>query len=151
MGTRADFYVGRGKDAEWIGSIAWDGYPGGITPKDKPWRVGGHLFQSKTAATFRKRLAAFFDGREDVTMPDHGWPWPWENSHTTDYSYAFDGGRVYASCYGHRWFNPMRREPQEHGDDKPTVFPDMTNRQRVTLGKRSGVIMVSANGPVDAE
>ena len=27
MGTRADFYVGRGDAAEWIGSIAYDGYP----------------------------------------------------------------------------------------------------------------------------
>jgi len=26
MGTRADFYVGMGKDAEWLGSVAWDGY-----------------------------------------------------------------------------------------------------------------------------
>jgi hypothetical protein len=30
MGTRADFYVGRGGQAEWLGSIAWDGYPSGI-------------------------------------------------------------------------------------------------------------------------
>ena len=30
MGTRADFYIGRGAEAEWLGSIAWDGYPGGI-------------------------------------------------------------------------------------------------------------------------
>jgi len=29
MGTRADFYVGRGEQAEWLGSIAWDGYPSG--------------------------------------------------------------------------------------------------------------------------
>jgi hypothetical protein len=29
MGTRADFYVGRGKDAEWLGSVAFDGYPSG--------------------------------------------------------------------------------------------------------------------------
>ena len=30
MGTRADFYVGKGKDSEWLGSIAWDWYPDGI-------------------------------------------------------------------------------------------------------------------------
>ena len=27
MGTRADFYVGRGEKAEWVGSIAMDGVP----------------------------------------------------------------------------------------------------------------------------
>jgi hypothetical protein len=30
MGTRADFYVGRGPDAEWLGSVAMDGYPSGV-------------------------------------------------------------------------------------------------------------------------
>ncbi len=27
MGTRADFYVGLGEQAEWLGSVAWDGNP----------------------------------------------------------------------------------------------------------------------------
>jgi hypothetical protein len=31
MGTRADFYIGCGRDSEWIGSIAWDGYPDGLS------------------------------------------------------------------------------------------------------------------------
>ena len=26
MGTRADFYLGEGSAAEWLGSVAWDGY-----------------------------------------------------------------------------------------------------------------------------
>jgi len=30
MGTRADFYVGIGPEAEWVGSIAYDGYPDGV-------------------------------------------------------------------------------------------------------------------------
>lgn len=30
MGTRADFYVGRGPEAEYLGSIAWDGHPEGM-------------------------------------------------------------------------------------------------------------------------
>lgn len=34
MGTRADFYVGRGEQAEWLGSIAWDGNPGAIFDGD---------------------------------------------------------------------------------------------------------------------
>jgi hypothetical protein len=28
MGTRADFYVGRGPEAEWLGSVAYDGDTG---------------------------------------------------------------------------------------------------------------------------
>jgi hypothetical protein len=30
MGTRADFYIGRGESAEWVGSVAWDGQPSGM-------------------------------------------------------------------------------------------------------------------------
>lgn len=30
MGTRADFYVRKGGEMEWLGSIPWDGYPDGI-------------------------------------------------------------------------------------------------------------------------
>ena len=26
MGSRADFYIGEGTEAEWLGSVAWDGY-----------------------------------------------------------------------------------------------------------------------------
>ncbi len=33
MGTRADFYIGRGPTAEWIGSLPLDGYPEGIDAK----------------------------------------------------------------------------------------------------------------------
>lgn len=136
MGTRADFYVGRGESAEWLGSIAWDGYPSGL-PVDivRPADAA-----PMTEDEYRRSVGTFFAEREDATLPEHGWPWPWENSHTTDYSYAFDDGRVWASCYGHAWFDPTKEEP-DHDDGKPTVFPDMTNRKNVTWGKRSGVMV----------
>lgn len=140
MGTRADFYVGRGVEAEWIGSIAWDGYPGGL--KDTG------IVKATTEAQWRELVAEMLKARDDGTTPDQGWPWPWENSHTTDYAYAFENGRVYGSCFGHKWFDARRREPEDHGDDKPTVFPDMKARQKVTLGKRSGVLIIGTNGPV---
>lgn len=133
MGTRADFYVGRGEGAEWLGSIAWDGYPDGIDKAVK---------QANTEARYRAAVSAFLGPRKDATLPAHGWPWPWETSHTTDYAYAFDDGRVYGSCFGHKWFNAKRPESEEHGDDKPTAFPDMKARMNVTLGQRSGVIVI---------
>lgn len=63
MGTRADFYVGRGEAAQWVGSIAWDGYPDGI---------GADIFKSKTPTEFVERVTAFFQGRTDVTLPEQG-------------------------------------------------------------------------------
>ena len=82
MGTRADFYVGRGENAEWLGSIAWDGHPCSIAEG---------VLAATTEAAFRSELAAFGDHRDDWTEPALGWPWPWDTSHTTDYAYAFDG------------------------------------------------------------
>ena len=128
MGTRADFYIGRGEQAEWLGSIGWDGYPDGI---DK------ELFEAATEAEFRERLAKFAASRDDWTKPEQGWPWPWNDSQMTDYAYAFDQGKVHAFNSG--WFDPLLEEPEEK-EDCIGVFPDMKDRQNVTMGKRSGLI-----------
>jgi hypothetical protein len=140
MGTRADFYVGRGVEAEWLGSIAWDGYPAGVDD-------AVHL--SDNEEEYRRNVAAFLT-REDATLPEYGWPWPWDDSATTDYAYAFDAGRVYASSSGHEWFAvdtlaENYGEPDDRGG-KVASFPDMKERKNVTLGKRSGVIVFGVGG-----
>ena len=156
MGTRADFYVGRGENAEWIGSIAWDGYPSGIKPtstnKDRwgcsehePRPKGAHLFASADEATFRDRVEQFFANREDVTRPAEGWPWPWDDSGTTDYAYAFDGGKVYASCFGSAWWLASRKAPDDPDSVRgaKAVFPKMERGRFARPGdKRSGVIVI---------
>ena len=138
MGTRADFYIGRGKDAEWLGSIAWDGYPEGIDKK---------VLRAKTEKGFRSLLSKFFSSLEDVSLPKDGWPWPWEDSNTSDYAYSFDNGKVYACPFGRGWhvatFKPSDAwyERREHSS---TEFPNMKDRMKVSFGKRSGLIVVSA-------
>ena len=135
MGTRADFYVGRDKQAEWLGSIAWDGYPQGI---DRD------VLLAETEPQFRSLVDAFFDGRDDVTQPDRGWPWPWDDSQTTDFAYAFDGGRVWASCFGCEWFDPKVEDVDYDAlADKAAVFPNMKARQNIRWDKGSGLIVVS--------
>ena len=153
MGTRADFYIGRGKSAEWLGSIAWDGYPSGIQPKDSEFAKDAHLFDSATADEFKERLEMFFAGREDVTRPERGWPWPWDDSKTTDYAYCFDGGRVW--FYGYPVTDTRQNKPQcwvsldgrlkETLDvTTPEEYPDMSDRKNVTLGRRSGIIVIGS-------
>ncbi len=142
MGTRADFYIGRGVGAEWLGSIAWDGYPSGITPA---------LKRAKTEEDFRTEFAAFLQYREDATLPSDGWPWPWDDSQTTDYAYAFDAGRVYASCFGGAWFNPSRKEP-DHPRGKTARFPNMRPDKAKPFSapagsKRSGIMLIGPSGP----
>jgi len=145
MGTRADFYVGRGEDAEWLGSIAWDGYPSG---------TDDGLLSAASEKQFRHHLARFLSTRDDATLPEMGWPWPWETSHTTDFAYAFDDGRVWGSSFGAPWFevdiaadgygDPEWEDEKDLSHLPPTVFPNMSTRRMAVVGsKRSGVMTVS--------
>src|SRR3954471_20378009 len=101
MGTRADFYVGRGKDAEWLGSIAWDGYT-----------IPDSIRRAKERGAYRKAVKRFLATRRDASLPKDGWPWPWDDSGTTDYAYAFDKKRTYASVFGGPWWS-AKSEPKD--------------------------------------
>lgn len=202
MGTRADFYLGRGVDARWLGSTAYDGHP-----ENHMW-----LLKAKTAKAFHLAVLKHIRGDGHGTLPENGWPWPWNDSHLTDHAYAFDDGVVYVTMYpvdgdgkyiGHdkrvqcavcdqdvdqwcrladvratnarfvRAYNKWERlvaaydaakarydvglrktaptpPPPNPTDDVafivprlgPTTFPDMRSRQNVTLGPRSGLLIV---------
>jgi hypothetical protein len=136
MGTRADFYIGRGEQAEWLGSVSYDDYPRGV------------IDDAKTAAdaeTFRVAVGNFIAGRDDGTTPEMGWPWPWENSQTTDYAYALDDGKVWASRFGGPWFVATADEPDDASGtyQKSAVFPDMRDRKAVAQPgtARSGAML----------
>lgn len=138
MGTRADFYVGRGQDAEWLGSIAFDGYPD---------EDNNRLLKIDREDEFRRQVSEFLEERDDGTTPDQGWPWPWNDSRTTDYSYAFDKGEVWVSDFGQTWVEGSRVasddfDPGEFMGDKEVVFPDMRSRKNVAQGKRSGRLLL---------
>lgn len=132
MGTRADFYVGTGPTAEWLGSLAWDGNR--IDGASKP-ELGERYYDDSAAcwaiksaaneAEYRAAVSRLLSLNDDATLPAQGWPWPWENSHTTDYAYAFVDG----ACKTFPW-------------GKGVEWPDMSDRSNFTLGKRSGVIVV---------
>lgn len=135
MGTRADFYVGRGESAEWLGSIGRDGYP-----------EGGHPEALKGASSekeYRERVEALLtEVGDDATRPEHGWPWPWEDSRTTDYAYAWNEG-VQVSRYGRPWalIEDVLADGFEWKDEKSAVFPNMTARMNVRLDGGSGVLI----------
>lgn len=145
MGTRADFYIGRLESADemaWLGSIAWDGYPDGID---------GDVLTQESPEAFVNALNAFFARRDDVTTPERGWPWPWDDSGTTDWAYCFDltTNAVFGSNFGRPWHDPLRPESEEDEDDVepdgPVArFPDMKDRKNVRWDKGSGVIVVEA-------
>lgn len=132
MGTRADFYVGKGKDAEWIGSIAWDGYRSGIKKE---------VLEATTEQDFRHALSVFFVDRDDVTLPVRGWPWPWKNSGTTDCSYWFFDGRVWEE-FDDRYV-PVEGDPQDHLENaNPIEYPEFSTDNFARGSSRSGIIII---------
>jgi hypothetical protein len=133
MGTRADFY---GEGMEWLGSIAWDGHPPSI-PVD--------VLRSTTDAVFRANVARMLAGRDDSTLPDRGWPWPWDDSRTTDFAYMVRDGAVCASNFGAPWF-AVDLADEDYGDSNDGQlpdFPDMRERKNVRWDQGSGVIIVN--------
>lgn len=116
MGTRADFYIGRGQNAEWLGSVAYDGYE---------WNdETSVLMRSRTVEEFREAVAAIKLNRADFTDPCEGWPWPWDDSNTTDYAYVFDDGAVTIPREIVNW------------------FPNMAAHKNVQYGNKSGILML---------
>ena len=144
MGTRADFYVGKGKDAEWLGSIAWDGYRDGIDDD---------VLLATNESAFRGAVTKFLSERDDATLPDQGWPWPWDDSRTSDCSYWFFGGKCWeAAGYPVDYFFPCDEPmPESDGPEiyqgrERVEFPNMAHLKNVTLGKRSGLTVLITRG-----
>lgn len=136
MGTRADFYANHNGAAEWLGSIAWDGYPSGLS--DALLAAGSH-------DEYLVAVKQLFDERDDVTRPAQGWPWPWEDSWTSDYAYTWNDGKVIWTIGDHGWTDKEPETDEEYNSYRvpaPFEFPNMKDRQRVTLGPRNGVIVV---------
>ena len=131
MGSRADFYAGRGNEAEWLGSLAMDGSPDGIP---------NAVFVATTVESYRTAVFAVLEACDSASLPKHGCPWPWDDSRLTDFAYAFDNGEVYVSFFGSEWqvaLAVVNLDPDEWPQEETAVFPNMEDRQNVTLGKRS--------------
>jgi hypothetical protein len=145
--------ISGGAEPEWLGSIAWDGHPGSVFCEEGT-SVTRTLARAQNADEWKHEVLAYLSTREDATLPEMGWPWPWENSQTTDYAYAFDEHKIWVAEFGRGWVelatclrarlvsdDDEEAEPL-FGGPKNVLFPDMSNRSKVTFGKRSGVIVM---------
>jgi len=153
MGTRADFYVRKDNQMEWVGSIAFDGYD-----------IGG-VGMATTEQGFRNTLSEFLKGRDDLTNPKDGWPWPWNNSKLTDEVWVWDceSSAIYRG-YDHdgtyedhttvQYFSKGVKqfgytedgeeiENQDRSRLKAWLLPDMKDIKNVTYGRGSGLIVLT--------
>lgn len=143
MGTRADFYVGK----EWLGSLAFDGYrvhemEEKHATKDDDCRYCWQIKTATSEADFRSAVAGLLHVNDDATTPDQGWPWPWNDSRTTDRAYIFDG--AVTKCYA--WGKEIigDGDDDDDGPEPSDGWPDMTGNQNVVVGTpRDGVILAS--------
>ena len=115
------------------------------------------MLQATTAHEFRAAFAEFVEDRDDYTAPEQGWPWPWPTSATSDCSYWFFDGKVWEAV-GHPERYAPCDEPEPETDEECEArgrrgdiidFPDMSARQKVTFGSRSGLTIVTARGIVE--
>ncbi|MFC3450782.1 hypothetical protein [Amycolatopsis speibonae] len=119
--TTHDFYLGRGADADWLGSVrlaSWDG------------RWLDEFTRARSAGGFITLVALFLRTAEiheagEVTLGNHVWPWPWPTSHGTDYVHAFDTGTVWTARRGDRWSLRADEYIPPGPDETPLVFPAM--------------------------
>ncbi len=147
MGTRCDFYIMKKKPKLiWMGSYGWDGYPSG-----EPEGMGLHKVNNEE--DFKSRILSFLEEKQGYIAGKDGWPWPWDNSKTTDFYYIFFEGKVYVSCFGgglieiNDYLENEEKINDEEDIDKLIVdldyeLPDMSKIKKVDLGKSSGIITI---------
>lgn len=117
--TTHDFYLGRGPDAEWLGSVhLTSSAHDGLDEIERARSQGGF----RTLVDFFLH-AAEVDEAGEVTHAGREWPWPWPTSHGTDYVYAFDEGVVWTALRGNRWSVRAGDYVPPGPGDTPLVFP----------------------------
>jgi hypothetical protein len=88
--------------------------------------------------------------REDATVPDKGWPWPWKTSHTTDYSYVFNKrlNRVIVNDFKRIIKPSWETKKGEYHEQTPFKFkfPIMDTSNYVQEGRRSGIGIIKFDG-----
>lgn len=140
MGTRADFYVGKGKDAEWLGSISFDGHPDCRGPQILEAGVSSEK-------EYRNSVKMLIADEGHGTTPEQGWPWPWDDSGTTDFSYTYipETGDVLFVSFGYApWWPVIDQEnAPRSGENGKVTFPNMKDKANVAPpgSKRSGMMM----------
>lgn len=117
--TTHDFYLGRGPDAEWLGSVHLEGCAcNGLDEIERARSAGGFT----TLVDFFLH-AAEIDEAGEVTHAGREWPWPWPTSHGTDYVHAFDTDVVWTALRGDRWSMRAGEYIPPGPEENPLVFP----------------------------
>lgn len=119
--VNADFYVGLGKTARWLGSIADGGAPGDITADYDLFNISADV-DPYTEDDFRDMVASIIaDAKADDAGfdPADGWPWEHRSSTGTDFTYAFNNGCIHVFENGY-----MVAQHYPNGARRQSEFPE---------------------------
>lgn len=95
----ADFYLGRGADAQYLGTRR-----GAVRPHCDPFGLAADWANTFTVGAARPPFYSLTsdeytedDFRDAVSIlaTDTTWPWQWSDSARTDWAYAYDTGSIY--------------------------------------------------------
>lgn len=99
---RADFYVGMGLDAEWLGSVSRCG---------EIWAISTPILLQVNQTMYEESVIEYIKYCEGV-VANHvcQWPWIWNDSRMTAFSYMFlpEYNKVFMSIMGEELLDPIK-------------------------------------------
>lgn len=117
---KADFYIGLGEDARWLGSISDHGAPCDVD--------NGYDLFNTSGANDDYDERSFADAVSSIVAADGGhwaesgasWPWVYPTSTGTDYTYAWNNGCIHVFERGY-----MVAQHYPNGARRASTFPLM--------------------------
>ena len=100
--SRADFYVGLGPTAKYLGSI---------TSNAEPENIPFSVKRARTPEAFEAAVRKLIRKTDGALV----WPWPYATSHDTDYTYLMSDGQLHIVRFGlgFRVMNGHRGRPRK--------------------------------------
>jgi len=126
MGSKADFYLGIIKP-NWIGSIK---------EKGEPWNIPCKVLVQINETMYEEMVVDFLmENHAIIQSMGHPWPWDWEDSRMTDYSYFFDYSLNKVLAYSAEEkiiFNPMMiMQGESLNTSKTEIIPEFPRMRKL--------------------
>jgi len=93
MNIDADFYIGKGKEAEWLGSVSSNGDINTIARSS----FGQQFLECHTPELFKHFVSNYLHQYRNSVLASQCWPWLWGDSGTTDRSYWFFDDKIWCA------------------------------------------------------
>jgi len=127
----ADFYIGLGANAVWLGGVEGAGDPAAVATFDLFNDHQGGSRDSYDESDFRAVVAEIIQSHQALADRDvdgwtdtDGWPWKHDDSSDTDYTYAWNNGCIHVFDQGY-----LIAQHYPNGARKRSEFPRMTTKE----------------------